>query len=85
MYNQVYSLKQGMDGEEAKFEAYNKLNLTKICLGFRYNGQTNYVEIPINAASMLSLINGGYRGKNHNDNNNDKVIKTQLLLVQTFR
>ena len=66
MYNQVYSLKKGMAGEEAKFDAFNKLEFTKICLGFKYDGQTKYLEIPVSATSMLSLIQGGYKGKNLN-------------------
>ena len=61
-YNHVFDLNKGMDREEAKFDAFNKLAFTKICLVFDTSGSKSYLEISKSGSSMISLFNSGDQG-----------------------
>ena len=55
MWNAVYGLKDG----EAKFDAYNKLAFTQVCIGMEQGGTTRYLEITYSSTSMLDLLKDG--------------------------
>ena len=61
-YNHVFDLDKGMDREEAKFDAFNKLAFTKICLVFDRSGSKSYLEITKSGSSMISLFSSGQQG-----------------------
>ena len=61
-YNHVFDLDKGMDREEAKFDAFNKLAFTKICLVFDKSGSKSYLEISKSGSSMISLFSSAYQG-----------------------
>ena len=62
-YNHAYTVDEGMDiGQEAKYEAYNKLAFTKVCLIFEIHGTKTYLQIDKTASSMLHVMNSGYQG-----------------------
>ena len=61
-YNHVFDLDKGMDREEAKFDAFNKLAFTKICLVFDNSGTKSYLEISKSGTSLIDLFEAGYQG-----------------------
>ena len=61
-YNHVFDLNKGVDREEAKFDAFNKLAFTKICLVFDRSGSKSYLEISKSGSSMINVFNSGYQG-----------------------
>eukprot|EP00795_Rhopilema_esculentum_P017719 gene17719-9382_t len=80
-YNQVYTLKEGMNiGEEAKFEAYNKLAFTKVCLGFEASGTRKYLQIEKKSSSMLELMNSGYQATTLGPSEWQSAINGSILL-----
>ncbi|XP_065057327.1 uncharacterized protein LOC135685341 [Rhopilema esculentum] len=61
-YNHAYTVAEGLLlGEEAKYEAYNKLAFTKVCLVFRIAGRYTFLQIDKTASSMLDVMNSGYQ------------------------
>eukprot|EP00795_Rhopilema_esculentum_P007866 gene7866-13744_t len=62
VYNQVYGLAGGLNGEEAKFEAFNRMAFNEVCLGFTASGTSQYVKISKSATSFLSVAAGGFSG-----------------------
>ncbi len=57
VYNHVYSLKQGLDGEEAKFAAFNQLGFDRVCIGLKKHGAaTKFLQLPRSEASMRNLM-----------------------------
>ena len=55
VWNDVYGLKDG----EAKFDAYNKLAFTQVCIGMEQGGTTRYLEITYSSTAMLDLLKDG--------------------------
>ena len=58
----MFDLDKGMGRQEAKFDAFNKLAFTKICLVFDKSGTKSYLEISKSSSSMIDLFNSGYQG-----------------------
>ena len=58
----MFDLDKGMDRQEAKFDAFNKLAFTKICLVFDRSGSKSYLEMSKSGSSMRSLVSSGSHG-----------------------
>jgi len=63
VYNDVFALREGLHGQEAKFQGYNKLPFVKVCIGMKVGGAMNYVELTHRSTSLLHYIGTGtYHG-----------------------
>ena len=58
----MFDLDKGMDREEAKFDAFNKLAFTKMCFVFDMSGSKSYLELSRSAASLENLFSTGPHG-----------------------
>eukprot|EP00112_Aurelia_sp_Birch-Aquarium-sp1_P023248 Seg685.4 transcript_id=Seg685.4/GoldUCD/mRNA.D3Y31 product="putative skeletal organic matrix protein 5" protein_id=Seg685.4/GoldUCD/D3Y31 len=70
VYNDVFALRQDFfDGEQAKFDAYNKMPFTRACIGMKVGNAKNFGILLTHAStSLLAYIGSGtgrstYRGR----------------------
>lgn len=47
------------DFDEAKFESFNSMQFKRICFGLESAGKINWLELPIQGPSLLSLFKSG--------------------------
>ena len=61
VYNDVFALRQDFfDGEQAKFDAYNKMPFTRVCIGMKAGNVKNFgILITKTSTSLLAYIGSG--------------------------
>ncbi len=66
--NKVYNVEEGLksfDDEEAKFQAFDTLPFTRICLGMKTSGGKKWISISKKASSLLAIFrNDNYQATN---------------------
>lgn len=64
VYNYVYALREGLHGQEAKFQGFNTLPVTTICIGMRAGASMKFLQIHQSATSLLDLFSSNtYHGE----------------------
>ncbi|XP_046863406.1 uncharacterized skeletal organic matrix protein 5-like [Xenia sp. Carnegie-2017] len=72
--------KTGMDDLEAKLPTYWSSKINKICVGMRFNGETNFISFVFQAKSLYDIIaSGKYCKTNGNRTKWMSLIKESVL------
>ena len=73
--------KTGFDTQQTKLPTYWNTSFSKICLGMKFDNQTNFIVINKHADSLYSLIaDGQYRATSLGRNTWKKLIGSQASL-----
>ncbi|XP_046863427.1 uncharacterized skeletal organic matrix protein 5-like [Xenia sp. Carnegie-2017] len=77
---QVENGKTGMDDLETKLPTYWSTKINKICVGMRFDGETNFISFDLQAKSLYDIIAGGkYHKTNVSRNKWMSLIKDSVL------
>ena len=63
VYNDVFALREGLHGQEAKFQGFNTMPFVKVCIGMKVGTTMNFLTLTHSSTSLLNYMKDGtYHG-----------------------